>query len=127
MKKLPIFLSMLIFCLASCQEEEPVTNLQKPKWLEQRIHDDENYANQNPKSMVAWGVWTRTEWSGNIYFEYSNGLSSSMYSPISFEGDTLPFLIVNSSTDYFNQKCCSDVVWHGSQIDEEYLKLFHGI
>jgi hypothetical protein len=126
MNKLTAVFVILIFCLSSCQKDDPTANEALPQWLIEKNQSDEDFVIQNPKSMLAYGVWVRTTWEGDFYFEYSNSLSSSMYSPISFERDTLPFLIADSNTDYFKQKCCSEVVWYGSRIDEEYLALFHG-
>lgn len=115
MKKLTVLLALVIFFLISCQENEPELSI--PQWLKVRNQYDESYVMQNPKSMLAYGKWIRTKWEGQFYFEYNNPLSSSMYSPISYDNDTLSFYWTNNSTDYFKQKCCSEVVWKGSGID----------
>lgn len=126
MKKLPIFLFMLILYLASCQEDEPGVNMDLPQWLKEKTQYDEDYVSQNPKSMFAYGVWLRTEWKESYYFEYSNQLSSSLYRPVTYECDTLKVFIGDNKSFYHNEKCCSMVIWHGNRIDEEYLQLFHG-
>ena len=125
MKKLLCLLYPLIFFLTACQHDESPSNSELPAWLNNKIQLDEKTIKDNPKSMVGWGVWVKTQWDENTYFEYSNLLSSSIYFPISFAGDTLTTYIKEAGSDYSNQKCCAEVVWHGSQIDEDYLKLFH--
>ena len=79
MKKLPVFALLLFFSLVSCQEDDPFKNKNLPVWLTESIQNDEEFVSQNPKSMLAYGVWVRTEWEGNNYFEYSNQLSHQPY------------------------------------------------
>lgn len=70
--------------------------------------------------MPAYGVWVSTKWKGDVYFEYTNPLSSATHPPISADQDTLKF----NFTDYAENKCCSELVWRGNQVDDEFLALF---
>ncbi len=126
MKIPPILFPMIMLLLISCEKEESKLQQNLPGWLQAQIQKDEKTISNNPKSMPRWGVWVKTQWNEKTYFEYSNLISSSMYFPISFEGDTLVNIVGETSSDYANQKCCAEVVWHGNQIDKDYLKLFHG-
>ena len=125
MRKLPIIPIILLLLLVSCQKDDPDMNVRLPDWLEDRIQADEAYVAQNPKSMLSIGVWVRTVYDNNLYFEYHNMLSSSLFAPISYKGDTLNVYVRNSSSDYFQKKCCSEIVWYGSGIDEENLEMFY--
>jgi hypothetical protein len=124
MKKLSLFGLLSVFILISCQKDDTTVNAELPKWLKSKIEKDEQFANQNPKSMSAWGVWESSKYKGEIYFEYSNMVSSlAYYSPISFDQDTLSWEVHD---DYLRMKCCSKVVWHGNMVDEETLNAFYG-
>jgi hypothetical protein len=110
--------------LISCQKYDREVNTALPGWLRSEIQQDEEYMNQNPKSMPAWGIWERTEYKNDIYFEYSNMVSSlAYYRPISYGQDTLS---LDAHDDYLKMKCCSKVVWHGNMVDEETLNAFYG-
>ncbi len=120
MKKLFILFALSILSLTSCQEDEPMTTTELPNWLEEKIQFDEDYVSQDASSMLAYGVWVKTRWKGDVYFQYSNLVSSAIFYPISFERDTVKFNIA----DYLEHQCCSELVWRGNQIDDKYLSLF---
>ena len=124
MKKLIFILPTILVLVFSCNTSNENPDIDLPIWLKTQIKQEEQFIIQNPKLMPAWGVWERNKYNNEIYFEYSNMLSSLMYYPvISYHQDTLSW---DDHSDYLKNKCCSKVVWHGSQIDQEYLDLFHG-
>jgi hypothetical protein len=124
MRKLILILPMILVLVFSCNSSDDTPDIGLPEWLRESIEQDEAYVIQNPKKMPAWGVWERNKYKNEIYFEYTNMLSSLAYYPvISYHQDTLSW---DDHSDYLMKKCCSKVVWHGSQIDDEYLELFHG-
>lgn len=124
MKKLLLSCLVSAFFLISCQKDDTTVNVELPKWLKSKIEQDEQFVNQNPKSMPAWGIWEIVEYKGEIYFGYSNLVSSlAFYNPISFDQDTLHW---DAHDDYLKKKCCSEAVWHGNMVDEEILSAFYG-
>jgi hypothetical protein len=125
MRKIIFILPVILVLQFSCNTTDDNLDVDLPDWLRERIEHDEAYVLQNPQSMLAYGVWVRTEYQNTHYFEYSNPLSSSLSSPISFSQKPLEILIIDEATDYYRNKCCSKVIWYGSRIDGEYLDLFH--
>ncbi len=112
MKKL-LLISISIVFLVSCQKENLVPRSDLPQWLIDKIESDEAVIKENSKSWIAAGIWTRTEWRSEYYYEYENMLSSFLFGPVSHEGDTLSIYETQLISIYEQEKCCEKLVWEG--------------
>ena len=106
-----IFTFSLIFF--SCEKNSFVPENEIPDWLKTSISNDEQKIKEAPKAMSAWGAWLRYKWENEYYFEYENPLSSSLYIPISVNGDSLYISPYDTNVEYFKGKCCKQYVWKG--------------
>ena len=115
--RLVIFLVLSILFITSCGKDEGDQDIELPGWLMVSIRADERQFHQHPGSMKAYGVWTRTTWREEYYYEYFNPLSSSMARPVSHDNDTLHVYVGLSDTPYNDEKCCEVVVWKGPKVN----------
>jgi hypothetical protein len=109
MKK-TIFLFAIILSCLSCEKDYLVSNKEVPKWLRDKISQDEATIKTDSKLMPNWGAWIRYEFKGNKYYEYDNPLSSSSRNPYSESGERIN-TFADPYKDYWNDKCCEIYVW----------------
>ena len=81
-----------------------------PKWLKEKIAEDEATIKEDPKLMANYGAWIRYKFNDERYYEYDNPLSSLRRNPYAESGERIntqesPF------TEYENRKCCENYVW----------------
>ena len=112
MKKLLLLISFTFF-LISCQKDNYlIPNSEVPKWLKERIAQDEKAISSNPQSGLDVTAWIRYKYNDNYYFEYRNGLSNGGPEIYTYDGIQImlnqdPYLNFNS------EKCCKQFVWKG--------------
>jgi len=107
------WVALFFFSLLATSCEKTVPENEIPDWLKTEISQDEQSIAASPKSFSAWGSWSRHKWNNDYYFEYTNLVSSSLYIPISFSGDTLYKSVTNPNIQYSKEKCCKKLVWKG--------------
>ena len=115
-----MFTLLFVFSLIlfACKKEYLVPGNEVPQWLKTKITQDEQIIKDSPKFMYTYGAWLRYSWQNEYYFEYHNPLSSSLPSPITFNGDTLHIIANDISTDYCKEKCCKQYVWKAPKYEE---------
>ncbi len=116
MKKLIIgFVIILTYSLVGCEKDFLVPKKELPKWLIESIKADEKEIAKGEKSTVGAGSWKRTEWNGEYFYEYFNGLNSYMSKVRTHDGGTLDVYVGVSDPNipYTSEKCCSKCVWKG--------------
>ncbi len=114
MKKF-LFILLSFFLYFSCSKESNylIPEDEVPQWLKNKISSDEQIIQRDPRLMQSLGVWKRFRWQNFYYFEYSNVVSSSMYSPISESCDTIKANQTDLLNAYNREKCCKQYVWKG--------------
>ena len=117
MKKLALLITFS-FVFFSCEKDYLIPNKEVPKWLKEKIEQDEQIIKDSPQLMNSYGAWLRFKWQNEYYFEYHNVLSSSLPSPISAKGDTLHFYATDTNTDYYKEKCCKEYVWKAPNYED---------
>ena len=113
MKRIALILGCCCIVLISCEKKYLIPEKALPQWLKINIDKDLEIISKNPKSWKALGSWIRTEWNDEYYYEYYNGLLSSLQNPISHYQDTLRMDPGMAITNYYNEKCCEVFVWKG--------------
>ena len=105
------------FLLISCDKDYLVPDSEVPKWLKEKIAQDEKIIDSDTKLMQNYGAWIRYEFSGNYYYEYDNPLSSTMRQVYSHNGD-----LVNTSISpylrYWDEKCRKKYIWKAPKYKE---------
>jgi hypothetical protein len=106
---------LLLFVLSNCNNYQvPKTEL--PQWLIEEIEEDEAEIKNNRLSYLRYGKWTRYEFLGDRYYEYSNSIEGTTFIPRDeANGDAISD--VDLLQQYFNEKCCATVVWKGPRAD----------
>ncbi len=115
MKRL-IYIIATAILLISCEKSSEllIPDSQVPKWLKERISDDEKKIESDPKSGLVFAAWFRYEYEGSFYFEYVNIISSA--GPKTFKYDGTEFIYTtNGFTEYQSGKCCKRYVWKGPE------------
>ena len=114
-KTIIIVVILLSFSLTGCEKSFLVPKKDLPGWLIDNINAAEKEIAENPKSIAATGSWLRTEWNGEYYYEYFNGLSSSMSMLRDHDGGIVNILVgvTDPAVPYYSEKCCSKCVWKG--------------
>jgi len=110
MNKLALLLLTLLIT-TSCEKDYLIPNGQVPNWLKTQINKEEQIIKDSPQLMNSYGAWIRYEWENEYYFEYHNSLSSSMYQPITQDGDTVHIYLWDTKQPYNTEKCCKQFVW----------------
>ena len=105
-----IFIGMILLIGFGCEKsiQEPgyqVPTEQVPEWLKLKITDEAASDNL--------GAWIRYEFQGEVYFEYSNLVSSSFPDLYSEIGALNPFSDTDIWQDYMADKCCAQYIWRG--------------
>src|SRR5665647_2734933 len=100
MKKLALLITFS-FVFFSCEKDYLIPNKEVPKWLKEKIEQDEQIIKDSPQLMNSMELGYVLNGKMNYYFEYHNVLSSSLPSPISAKGDTLHFYATDTNTDYY--------------------------
>ncbi len=113
MRKIALILGCCCIFLASCEKKYLIPEKELPQWLKASIDADMIIIEKDPGSMEALGSWTRTEWRDGYYYQYENGLFSTLPAPISHNNDTLGKDQSILITKYYKEKCCDVLVWEG--------------
>jgi hypothetical protein len=113
MKKLIILFSLTLF-LFSCEKwpDFLIPDSEVPKWLKERIADDEKVIKSNPQSGLDAAAWIRYKYNNEYYFEYRNNFSSLGPEKFDYDGNK----IIVTQAPYLNfekDKCCKQFVWKG--------------
>jgi hypothetical protein len=103
--------------LLSCSKEKDVT-VDLPKWLQERITQDENEITSDPHSANALGAWIQYTFKDSHYYEYHNLLMSSFPKVYYYDGTEMNFALP-IYTNYQNGKCCKKFVWKGKSYFED--------
>jgi len=106
-----ILLFVFFLILSSCEKDYLIPDKEVPGWLKSRIIQDEQAMKEHPSSCLYYGAWLRYSWQDEYYFEYHCSCSSSSPLAISINGDTLHIRANDVTTDYYNEKCCRQLVW----------------
>lgn len=113
MKKAVTLIAVTIL-LISCEKwpDFLIPSSEVPRWLKEKISDDEKEIKSNPQSGLDVGAWIRYKFQGDYYFEYRNGFSSLGPEKFDFNGNKImlnqePFL------NFEKEKCCKQFVWKG--------------
>jgi len=109
MKKIFFLFAIVLSCL-SCEKDYLIPNSEVPKWLKDKISQDEATIKSDPKLMPNYGAWIRYEFQGDKYYEYDNPLSSLSRNPYSESGERINTTVA-PYTNYWNDKCCERFVW----------------
>jgi hypothetical protein len=112
MRKIALLLILCVIFI-SCEKDYLIPAKEVPEWLKSKIRQDEKTIKDSPQNMKSYGGWLRYKWQDEYYFEYHNVLSSSMPQPVSAMGDTLHIYVFDTTSDYYNTKCCMEYVWKG--------------
>ena len=81
MKK-TLFLLMMTLLVNSCENDYYLIPANEvPKWLKEKIAEDEATIKEDPKLMPNYGAWLRYEFNDERYYEYDNPLSSLSRNP----------------------------------------------
>lgn len=116
MKKILLLLTMT-FLLSSCEKDYLIPNNKVPKWLKEKIDEDEATIKEDPKLMPNYGAWIRYEFNHERYYEYDNPLSSTSRNPYSETGERVNTL-EKPYTEYWDEKCCEIFVWKAPRYKE---------
>jgi hypothetical protein len=117
MKKLALLFTFSFF-LISCEKDYLVPKKEVPEWLQTRISQAEKSIKENPKGLTAYAAWIRYKWQNVYYFEYHAAASSSSPLAISTTQDTLRLNPWDTTTDYYKEKCCRQIIWKGPKYSE---------
>ena len=115
MKRLIYIITITIFFI-SCEKSSEllIPDSQVPKWLKERISDDEKKMESDPKSGLDFAAWFRYEYEDNYYFEYVNLISSA--GPKTFKYDGTEFIYTaDGFIDYQSGKSSKRYVWKGPE------------
>lgn len=118
LKKLLFYITICLL-FSSCEKspELLIPSSEVPKWLKERISDDEKTIESNPQSGLDVAAWIRYEYDGNFYFEYVNLLSSAGPKIYKYDGKEFVYND-NNFSNCQSGKCCRSYVWKGpSYID----------
>ena len=105
----------MFFCLSACSKDPfliPTSEI--PKWLQDRITQDEKIIKTDPEAGPTITAWIRYKYNNSYYFEYHNMIWSSGPWYYDFDGNIL--ILNNDPTFYQNynsKKCCKQYVWKG--------------
>ncbi len=107
-----ICVAFFSFFLSSCTEDPylvPASEI--PKWLQDRITQDEKVLKSDPDAGPSITSWIRYEYNESWYFEFHNMVWSSGPWYYDFDGNLLkePAFYL----DYNLNKCCKKLVWKG--------------
>lgn len=117
MKKIT-FLFLLSFFLYSCEKDYLVPKSEVPDWLKTEISKAEKTIKESPAGLTSYSAWIRYQWQNEYYFEYNAGASSSSPKAISATQDTLRLNPWDTTTDYFKERCCRQIIWKGPKYSE---------
>ena len=118
MKKILYFITIALM-ITSCEKwpDFLIPSSEVPKWLKERISNDEEIIKSNPQSGLDVAAWIRYKYDEKYFFEYRNGLSSSGPKVYNYDGDQVTF-DQESYLIFETEKCCKEFVWKGpSYID----------
>jgi len=121
MKKLALLFTVLFF-LFSCEKDYLVPNKEVPDWLKIKISQAEKSIKADPKGLTAYSAWIRFKWQNEYYFEYDAYASSASPLAISTAQDTLRLNPWDTTTDYYKEKCCKQLIWKGPKYTEPNIK-----
>ena len=106
---------ILFFCLSACTKDPfLIPKSEIPKWLQDRITQDEKVLKTDPDAGPSITSWIRYKYNDSFYFEYHNMVWSS--GPWYYNLDGNKLIYNNDSTffqDYNLKKCCKQFVWKG--------------
>lgn len=113
MKKIVTLFVVTLF-LISCEKwpDFLIPSSEVPRWLKERISDDEKKIKSDSQSGLDVAAWIRYKFQGDYYFEYRNGFSS--LGPGKFDFDSNKIML--NQEPYLNfetEKCCKQFVWKG--------------
>lgn len=112
-----LLLFVLFSVLISCSKEKEI-EVDLPKWLQERIAEDEKEIAANPQSGNELGAWIQYSYDGSVYFEYHNLLLSSFPKVYYFDGTEMNYALP-VYTEYQQGKCCRKFVWKGKSYIED--------
>lgn len=121
MKKLALLFTFSIL-LISCEKDYLVPKNEVPKWLRTNISHEEKIIEDSPQLMNSYGAWIRFQWQNEYYFEYWNFLSSSSPKAYSTNEDILTVNPWDTTTDYYKEKCCKQIIWKGPNFTDVNIK-----
>jgi len=121
MKKLALLFTFSLF-LFSCEKDYLVPNKEVPDWLKSQINKAEKSIKENPKGLTAYAAWVRYKWQDEYYFIYEAYASSASPLAISTTQDTLRINPWDTTTDYYKEKCCKQLIWKGPKYTDPGLK-----
>ena len=107
-----ISVMILFFCLSACTKDPfliPISEI--PKWLHDRITQDEKVLKTDPEAGPSITSWIRYKYNESYYFEFHNMVWSSGPWYYDFDGNLMkePTFYL----DYNSKKCCKKFVWKG--------------
>lgn len=111
-----IFIFSLIFF--SCEKDYLVPKKEVPEWFKTRISQDEKKIKDSPLGLTSYGAWIRYQWQSEYYFEYFNPLSTSSVIAISTMQDTFRVDAWDTTSYYYKEKCCRQIIWKGPKYSE---------
>jgi hypothetical protein len=111
-----IFTLTLVFCLSACTKDPfLIPSSEIPKWLQEKITQDEKTIKTDPESGPSITAWIRYKYDNSYYFEYHNMVWSSGPWYYDFYGNKLIFSDNPAFfQDYNSNKCCKQYVWRGT-------------
>ena len=113
MKKFLCFITITLF-LTSCEKWPNflIPSSEVPRWLKERISDDEKTIKSDSLSGLRFTAWIRYEYDGDYFFEFRDPLSSSGPKVFDYDGDKTMF---NHETylNFKTERCCKQFVWKG--------------
>ena len=114
MKKILCFITISLLII-SCEKwpDFLIPNSEVPKWLKERISNDEEKIKSNVQSGLDIAAWIRYKYDDDYFFEYRNLLSSSGPEMYDYSGDQI-MLNQEPYLDFETEKCCKQFVWKGS-------------
>jgi hypothetical protein len=117
MKKLALLFTFSLF-LFSCEKDYLVPKKEVPEWLRTKISQDEKKIKDSPLGITSYGAWIRYQWQNENSFEYFNPLSSESPKAYSTNGETLSVSPWDTTTAYYKEKCCRQIIWKGPKYSE---------
>jgi|PlaIllAssembly_1097288.scaffolds.fasta_scaffold817160_1 hypothetical protein len=113
--KTQISVMILLFCLCACTKDPfLIPTSQIPKWLQDRITQDEKVLKTDPDSGPSITAWIRYKYNDSFYFEFHNMMWSS--GPWYYDSNGNQLIYNDDPTffqDYNSEKCCRQFVWKG--------------
>lgn len=117
MKKIALLI-LFSFYLLSCEKDYLVPKSEVPNWLKTEINKAEKIIKESPTGLTSYSAWIRYQWLDEYYFEYNAGASSSSPKAISTTQDTLRVNPWDTTTDYYMERCCRQIIWKGPKYSE---------